>query len=133
MDYPIRSTISDIEILKSQLRKCANLSRFKATGKERKLFTITHGAQPDYGQVYLIRNKHDNLLPLIGLERSINLNQFNIRRNKAIEILIINDYNQPVLYSPTDINPKSSALLNISEPSFFGFNSDYSKLIFKKG
>ncbi|MBO1929974.1 hypothetical protein J4731_24430 [Providencia rettgeri] len=37
-------------------------------GKERKLFTITHGAQPDYGQVYLIQAiKHDNLLPhLLG-------------------------------------------------------------------
>ncbi|MEY0629783.1 two-component system sensor histidine kinase/response regulator, partial [Providencia rettgeri] len=72
------------------------------------------------------------LLAFIGLERSINLNQFNISKNKAVEILMVNNYNQPVLYSPVDMNPKSSALLNIAEPSFFGFNSDYSKLIFKK-
>ncbi|MCL0020331.1 two-component system sensor histidine kinase/response regulator, partial [Providencia rettgeri] len=135
VDYPIRSTISDIEILKKvSYESVRTYQGLRLQGKERNLFTIMHGAQPDYGQVYLIQAiKHDNMLPaFIGLERSINLNQFNIRRNKAIEILIINDYNQPVLYSPIDINPKSSALLNISEPSFFGFNSDYSKLIFKK-
>ncbi len=58
------------------------------------------------------------LLAFIGLERSINLNQFNISKNKAVEILMVNNYNQPVLYSPVDMNPKSSALLNIAEPSF---------------
>ncbi|MBQ0533391.1 MULTISPECIES: two-component system sensor histidine kinase RcsC [Providencia] len=135
VDYPIRSTISDIEILKKvSYESVRTYQGLRLQGKERKLFTIMHGVQPDYGQLYLIQAiKHDNMLPaFIGLERTINLNQFNIRRNKAIEILIINDYNQPVLYSPIDINPKGSALLNISEPSFFGFNSDYSKLIFKK-
>ncbi|EMK3755134.1 two-component system sensor histidine kinase RcsC [Providencia rettgeri] len=135
VDYPIRSTISDIEILKKvSYESVRTYQGLRLRGKERNLFTIVHGAQPDNGQVYLIQpvNHKEMLLAFIGLERSINLNQFNISKNKAVEILMVNNYNQPVLYSPVDMNPKSSALLNIAEPSFFGFNSDYSKLIFKK-
>lgn len=135
VDYPIRSTISDIEMLKKiSYESVRTYQGLRLQGKERSLFAIMHGAQPDNGQVYLIQAiKQNEMLPaFIGLERSINLNQFNIRRNEAIEILIVNNHNEPVLYSPVDINPRSSALLNIAEPSFFGFNSDYSKLIFKK-
>lgn len=135
VDYPIRSTVSDIEMLKKMsYESVRSFQGLKLQGKERSLYTIVHGAQPDNGQVYLIQpvNEKDMVPAFIGLERSINLNQFSIRKNKAVEILMVNSYNQPVLYSPVDINPKSSALLNITEPSFFGFNSDYSKLIFKK-
>ncbi|HGN1705530.1 TPA: two-component system sensor histidine kinase RcsC [Providencia rettgeri] len=135
VDYSIRSTVSDIELLKKMsYESVRSFQGLKLQEKERSLYTIVHGAQPDNGQVYLVQpvNEKDMIPAFIGLERSINLNQFNIRKNKAVEILMVNSYNQPVLYSPVDINPKSSVLLNITEPSFFGFNSDYSKLIFKK-
>lgn len=141
VDFPIRSTVSDIEMLKKVGYESTNTYLvLRQQGKERNLYTIVNGLQPDYGQLYLLQpiQKYDPekgrkvILAFIGLERSINLNQLNLSKNKAVEILLVNSYNQPVLYSSTDINPKHSALLNITEPSFFGFNSDYSKLVFKK-
>ena len=135
VDYPIRSTVSDIEMLKKVGYESArSYQSLKLQGKERNLYTIVHGAQSDNGQIYLIQPIQNSgvVTGFIGIERAINLNQFNISKSKSIEIMVVNSHNQPVLYSSTEPNPKNSALLAISEPTFFGFNSDYSKLIFKK-
>ncbi|MEQ4675517.1 two-component system sensor histidine kinase RcsC [Providencia vermicola] len=135
VDYPIRSTVSDIETLKKVGYESAHsYQSLKSQGKERSIYTIVHGAQPDNGQVYLIQPIQNQgvVTGFIGIERVINLNQFNISKDKSIEIMVVNSHNQPVLYSATEVNPKNSALLAIAEPTFFGFNSDYSKLIFKK-
>ncbi|WP_236611193.1 two-component system sensor histidine kinase RcsC [Providencia burhodogranariea] len=135
VDFPIRTTVSDIEMLKKigdeNVRSYQSL---KLQGQERSLYTIVHGAQTDSGQLYLIQPiyKEEQLEGFIGLERTVNLTQFNQRYNKAIEVVVVNSYNQPVLFYPSDSNQKNSSLLSISESSFFGFNSDYSKLIFKK-
>ncbi|MFY3769708.1 Sensor histidine kinase RcsC [Providencia manganoxydans] len=135
MDYPIRTTVSDIEVLKKiGYENVRSYQSLRLQGQERSLYTIVHGVQTDTGQLYLIQPIYSEgkLLGFIGLERTINLNQFNPRYNKSIEAVVVNAYNQPVLYYPSDSNPKNSSLLSITEPSFFGFNSDYSKLIFKK-
>ncbi|WP_369310800.1 two-component system sensor histidine kinase RcsC [Providencia rettgeri] len=135
VDYPIRSTVSDIEVLKKVGYESArSYQSLRLQGKERNIYTIVHGAQPDNGQIYLVQPIENSgvLTGFIGIERAINLNQFNISKEKSIEIMVVNSHNQPVLYSLAEANPKSSALLTITEPSFFGFNSDYSKLIFKK-
>ncbi len=135
VDYPIRSMVSDIEILKKMaFESLQSYKSLRLQGQERSLYTIMHGAQTDSGQIYLIQPiiKDELIIAFIGLERSINLNQFNPRNDRSIEIMVINAYNQPVLYSTSEPNPKNSTLLNISEPAFFGFNSDYSKFIFKK-
>ncbi|QXX83689.1 two-component system sensor histidine kinase RcsC [Providencia sp. R33] len=135
VDYPIRSMVSDIEVLKKVGYESARAYQsLKLQGKERNIYTIVHGAQPDNGQIYLIQPIQNTgaVTGFIGIERTINLNQFNISKDKSIEIMVANSNNQPVLYSLAEGNPKSSALLTITEPSFFGFNSDYSKLIFKK-
>ncbi|MGO2335673.1 two-component system sensor histidine kinase RcsC [Providencia sp.] len=135
VDYPIRSMVSDIETLKKVGYESVRAYKsFKLQGQERNLYTVVRGAQSDNGQVYLVLPVFNAsvLTGFIGLERTINLNQFNLRNDKTVEIMIVNHYNQPTLYYPNDLNPKNSTLLNISEPYFFGFNSDYSKLIFKK-
>ena len=135
VDYPIRSVTSDIEALKkAAYESVRTYQSLKSQGLERNLYTIVHGAQPSNGQIYLILPVHNRglLTGFIGLERSINLNQFNLRNGKTAEIMILNNYNQPVLYSSSDLNPKNTVYLNITDPSFFGFNSDYSKVIFKK-
>lgn len=135
MDFPIRTTVSDIEMLKKVgYENVRSYKSLKLQGQERSLYTIVHGAQTDAGQLYLLQPIYNSglLFGFIGLERSINLNQFNTRYSQGMEVVIVNSYNQPVLFYPSDSNPKSSSILNISEPNFFGFNSDYSKLIFKK-
>lgn len=135
MDFPIRTTVSDIEILKKVgYENIRSYQSLRLQGQERNLYTIVHGAQTDSGQLYLIQPIYVSslLYGFIGLERTISLNQFIQRSNKSFEVVVLNSYNQPVLYYPTDLNPKNSNLLSISEPSFFGFSSDYSKLIFKK-
>ena len=135
VDYPIRSMVSDIEILKRVgYESVRSYKSLKLQGQERNLYTVVRGAQSENGQIYLILPVYTgNILSgFIGLERTINLNQFNLRNDKTLEIILVNHYNQPTLYYPADLNPKNSTLLNINEPYFFGFNSDYSKLIFKK-
>ncbi|MCR4179194.1 two-component system sensor histidine kinase RcsC [Providencia vermicola] len=135
MDFSIRTTVSDIEMLKKiGYENIRSYQSLRLQGQERNLYTVVHGAQTDSGQLYLIQPIYvdGRLYGFIGLERTISLNQFNQRSNKSIESVVVNAYNQPVLYSTADSNPKNSSLLSISEPSFFGFNSDYSKLIFKK-
>lgn len=121
MDFSIRTTVSDIEMLKKiGYENIRSYQSLRLQGQERNLYTVVHGAQTDSGQLYLIQPIYvdGRLYGFIGLERTISLNQFNQRSNKSIESVVVNAYNQPVLYSTADSNPKNSSLLSISEPSF---------------
>lgn len=109
MDFPIRTTVSDIEILKKVgYENIRSYQSLRLQGQERNLYTIVHGAQTDSGQLYLIQPIYVSslLYGFIGLERTISLNQFIQRSNKSFEVVVLNSYNQPVLYYPTDLNPK---------------------------
>ncbi|WP_236620697.1 two-component system sensor histidine kinase RcsC [Providencia sneebia] len=135
IDFPIRTTVSDIEILKKTAYESARYySSLKLNQHKRNLYTIVHSAQPDSGQIYLLQpTYHGNIIAgYIGLERSIKLSQFNPHHIEDIEIFITTPSNHPVLYYPANADIRSSNLLSISDHSFFGFSSDYSKLIFKK-
>ncbi|WP_112836985.1 two-component system sensor histidine kinase RcsC [Providencia rustigianii] len=135
MDYPTRSAVTDLEGLKRiAYETTRSYKAFKMQGQEHNLYAIAHGAQPDNGQIYVLMPIYSRnlLVGFIGVERAINLNQFNLRNNKAVDIMIVNSSNQPILFSSSDANIKASPLLVASEQNYFGFNSDYTKLFFKK-
>ncbi|HHR6222553.1 two-component system sensor histidine kinase RcsC [Providencia alcalifaciens] len=135
MDYSIRAAVSDIDVLKKVVYDNTRLyKQLKQQGQERNLYTIIHNSQPSNGQLYLMIPIYEKgiIVGFIGIERTINLNQFNLRNNAAVEITLINNLNQPVLYTSSDVNIKNSPLLTSGEINYFGFNSDYTKLFFKK-
>ncbi|MEQ5184232.1 two-component system sensor histidine kinase RcsC [Providencia alcalifaciens] len=135
MDYSIRAAVSDIDTLKKVVYDNARIyKQLRQQGQERNLYTITHSAQPSNGQLYLMIPIYEKsvIIGFIGIERAINLNQFNLRNNPAVEITLINSSNQPVLYTSSDANIKNSPLLTSGEINYFGFNSDYTQLFFKK-
>lgn len=135
VDFPIRMTASNIELLKRVVYEyMRTYMSMKTQGQERSLYWIVPNPQPDAGQLYLMAPiyKEGILVGLMGIERNINLSQFNHRYDIPLELAIVNQNNQPVIYNSISKIPMSASMLESIDTPYFGFNNDYSKLIFKK-
>lgn len=134
VDFPIRMTASNIELLKRVVYEyMRTYMSMKTQGQERSLYWIVPNPQPDAGQLYLMAPiyKEGILVGLMGIERNINLSQFNHRYDIPLELAIVNQNNQPVIYNSISKIPMSASMLESIDTPYFGFNNDYSKLIFK--
>lgn len=94
---------------------------------------ITPASGTDNGSFYILAPIYDKgtLIGLIGLERSIRLEQFNLRYERPISTFVLNANNRLVLHFPYDSNLRSDDYVYQLETFHFGYDNDFSRLIYK--
>lgn len=134
IDLAIRNSSTSLQSLKKIIHEnMRTYMSLRAQGREQNIYWITPASGTDNGSFYLLAPIYDKgtLIGLIGLERSIRLEQFNLRYERPISTFVLNANNRLVLHFPYDSNLRSDDYVYQLETFHFGYDNDFSRLIYK--
>ncbi|HGJ5876374.1 MAG TPA: two-component system sensor histidine kinase RcsC [Arsenophonus sp.] len=135
IDLTIRNSTTSVETLKKIIHEnmCTYMS-LRAQGREQNIYWITPATGTDNGSFYVLAPIYvkDTLFGLIGLERSIRLEQFNLRYDRPISTFVLDANNRLILHFPNDSDLRSDDYVYQLEPQYFGYDNDFSRLILKE-
>lgn len=135
IDLTIRNSTTSVETLKKIIHEnmCTYMS-LRAQGREQNIYWITPATGTDNGSFYVLAPIYvkGTLFGLIGLERSIRLEQFNLRYDRPISTFVLDANNRLILHFPNDSDLRSDDYVYQLEPQYFGYDNDFSRLILKE-
>jgi two-component system capsular synthesis sensor histidine kinase RcsC len=135
VNLSIRGTITEADILKKAVYENARqLISLQEQGKEQNVYWMTQNITPMNGSYFILTPVYKNgkIATIIGIEQSEDVKTQLQRTSLPITATLFDQYNQPILYYPTENYNKSNPVGFNFKPSYFGYDNDFTHLLFKK-
>ncbi len=130
--FSSRSDIIEPSSLKKVIyENSRRLVNMEEQGREQTIFWIQPNAKADGGNLYVFTPIYinDQMIGIIGIEKTIRLETFLQKQDRPITIMLLNESNQPELQYPAKSNGKQATVIFNKQSAYFGYDENFTSLL----
>ncbi|HDU8566066.1 two-component system sensor histidine kinase RcsC [Morganella morganii] len=135
VSFPIRNLSTSSETLRRMVNDYSqNYFRLKSQGKERTIYWAAPGSNQGMASLFVMMPLYydGRFLALMGIERNLQLENFNRLRDFPANMVIINEQDDVVLSYPEEINTQKNKDRYLVDDNYFGYDDEFTQLVFKR-
>ncbi|MEG0278832.1 MAG: two-component system sensor histidine kinase RcsC [Morganella sp. (in: enterobacteria)] len=135
VSFPIKNLSTDPETLRRMVNDYSQYYlKLKSQGKERTIYWIAPGSNQGTGSLFIMMPIYydGQFIALMGIERNLQLENYNRLRQFPVNLLIMNEQNERVLSYPNEVNTQKNKDSYQVDDNYFGYDAEFTQLMLKR-